>query len=133
MWRTPLPRTDADRDNAPRDMNATDLTSASPSFRQRLSAYLHERPRLRREIYLDGGALLVGLIALPFMIYLVGTLTLGAYESGGLGSFLADFFGGLFTGWLPALGVALGPLALVLFFRVVRFLWRRFLASSDPA
>lgn len=113
-------------------MNSPDTTATPNSFRQRLSAYLHERPRLRRELHLAGGALAVGLIALPLLIYVVGTSTLGAYESGGLGSFLADFFLGLFRLWLPAWGVALGPLALVLFFRAIRFIWRRFLARAEP-
>lgn len=113
-------------------MSSPDTIAAPHSFRQRLSAYLHERPRLRRELHFVGGALAVGLVALPLLIYLVGTLTLGAYESGGFGSFLADFFLGLFRGWLPAWGVALGPMALVLFVRAVRFIWRRFLARAAP-
>jgi hypothetical protein len=113
-------------------MSHPDTIAASPSFRQRYSAYLHERPRLRRELYLLGGALGVGLTALPLLIYLAGALTLGSYESGGLGSFLADFFLGLFRGWLPAWGVALGPLALVVFVRAARFIWRRFLTPAEP-
>ena len=80
-------------------MNSPDPT---PNARLRVSAYLERHPRLRRELYFAGGALAIGLFALPVLIYLVGTLTLGDYASGGFGSFLADYFSGLFSGWLPA-------------------------------
>jgi hypothetical protein len=126
-----LPRSDAARDNA-RDMNSPDAIPTH-SFGQRLSGYLQEHPRLRRELYLLGGSFLVGFIVLPLLIYLAGMLTLGPYASGGLGAFFADFFGGLFRGWAPAWGVALGPYALVLFVRAIRFILRRFLAPADPA
>lgn len=112
-------------------MSDTDSTTAAP-VRGRVSAYLQERPRLRRELGFAGGAFAAGFIALPLLIYLAGVLTLGNYESGNLGAFLADFFGGLVRGWPPAWGVVLGPYALILFLRLLRFVWRRFL-STQPA
>jgi hypothetical protein len=117
----------------PANMSASDSTATAPTLRQRTSAYLQERPRLRRELYFAAGALGAGFIALPLLIYLAGSLTLGNYESGGLGAFLADFFGGLFRGWPPAWGVVLGPYALVLFLRLCRLIWRRVLTRDDVA
>jgi len=111
-------------------MTSSDTTAGPPSFRERVSAYLHEHPRLRRELYFAVGALGAGLIALPLLIFLAGSLTLGAYESGRLGAFLADFYGGLVRGWLPVWGVVLGPYALLLFLRSSRFILRRFLTPT---
>jgi len=112
-------------------MPATETTAAAPTFRQRTAAYLEQRPRLRRELYIAGGALATGFFALPLLIYLAGTLTLGQYGTGNLGSFLADFFVGLFRGWLPVWGVVLGPYALVLFLRLCRLMLRRVLVARD--
>ncbi len=109
-------------------MNSPDPT---PRARQRVSAYLERRPRLRRELYFALGALGVGLFVLPVLIYLAGSLTLGNYASGGFGSFLADYFSGLFSGWLPVWGVVLGPYAVVLFLRGLRFVWKRFLTPAS--
>lgn len=114
-------------------MPATESTATAPTVRQRVSAYLQEHPRLRRELYFAGGALVTGFVALPLLIYLAGTLTLGKYETGALGAFLADFFGGLFRGWLPPWGVVLGPYLLVLFLRLARFTWRRLLSRQDAS
>ncbi len=114
-------------------MPATETTAPASTFRQRTSAYLQQHPRLRRELYIAGGALATGFFALPLLIYLAGSLTLGRYETGNLGSFLADFFGGLFTGWLPVWGVVLGPYALVLSLRLCRLVLRRVLVPRDDA
>lgn len=114
-------------------MPVTETTAAAPTFRQRCAAYLQQHPRLRRELYIGGGSLAVGFLALPLMIYLAGSLTLGQYQTGDLGSFLADFFGGLFRGWLPVWGVVLGPYTLVLFLRLCRLVLRRVLAPRDDA
>jgi len=112
-------------------MTEPDTTAAAPAFRQRLSSYLEARPRLRRELYFVGGALAVGLILMPILIYLAGSLTLGPYASGGFGSFLGDFFGGLFRGWLPVWGVVLGPYALIMLLRLVRLILKTYLAPTQ--
>jgi hypothetical protein len=103
---------------------------AVAAWRQRLADGLEQRPRLRRELYFAGGALLVGLVIVPIMIYVAGAATLGDYASGGFWSFLGDFYVHFFTGSPAAWVVALGPYALVLLLRGTRFVMRRLLA--DP-
>lgn len=103
----------------------------SPGLRARLSAELGRRPGLRRELWFAGGALFVGLIAVPLLIYVVGVLTLGPYASGGLGAFLADFFLGLVRGWPAAWAIVLGPYAGILLLRTTRLVLRRYLSSHE--
>lgn len=78
------------------------------------------RPRLGRELrffLLLGGA---GIVLLPFLVYFVGTLTLGPYE-GGLGSFLAKLYGDFVRLVPSAWALLLGPYVL---FWAVRLLTR---------
>lgn len=86
-------------------------------------------PRLRREAWIAGGAILAGLILLPLMIYLAGRLTLGAYATGGLGAFLKDFYLGLFKGTPSIWCVVVGPYLFLSFFRGVLLVSRRYLSA----
>jgi hypothetical protein len=64
-------------------------------------------PALRRELRIGGLWLAFGLVAMPFLIYLAGVLTLGPYEGGlpaFLGSLLAAFFTLKPSAWLLVLG-----------------------------
>lgn len=83
-----------------------------------------DRPRtstaLARELryfLLVGG---VGLVALPFLVYLAGAATLGPY-AGGLGAFLATLYGDLVRFAPAAWALLLGP---YLLFQVLRWLTR---------
>jgi hypothetical protein len=77
-------------------------------------------PMWRRELRIAGLWFAFGLLAMPFLIYLAGLLTLGPYEGGllaFLGSLLAAFFTLKLTAWL----LVLGP---YLLFTAVRWLTR---------
>lgn len=124
----------ADRDNAPNDTPSQRplvnrpspiATDVNPQ-----ESFLQKHPRLRRELYILGGGLAAGLILMPVCVYIVGTLTLGPYFSGGWVTFFLDLFKGLFRGWWAAWVLVLGPYALVMFLRGTRQLYRRFLGSA---
>jgi hypothetical protein len=76
--------------------------------------------RARREVALFGGALALGLLVIPSLIWIIGRRTLGPYTHGdspqGLGplTLYADYFAGLAHGWLGYWAVALGPAVLLL-------------------
>jgi hypothetical protein len=77
-------------------------------------------PTWRRELRIAGLWFAFGLLAMPFLIYMAGVLTLGPYEGGllaFLGSLLAAFFTLKLTAWL----LVLGP---YLLFTAVRLLTR---------
>ncbi len=97
----------------------TTLAIRHESFPQR-------HPRLRRELFILGGALGTGLFLMPTLVYIIGLLTLGPYASGGWVALFGDLYEGLFRGRWAAWGVVLGPLALVCFVRGTRFLYRQF-------
>jgi hypothetical protein len=87
--------------------------------------------RTRRELIILGAALLFGLVAMPLLIWVVGSHVLGPYTHGqnahaGPFALLGDFFVGLGHGSAVFWSVALGPAALVvllrLFARAVRAL-----------
>lgn len=105
---------------------------SSPGLRQRFADSLENRPRLRRELNFLAGAFLVGIVLMPLLIYVAGVLTLGPYSSGGLGSFLGDFFLGLVRGWPAAWAIAIGPYAGVMLIRGARLILRRFLSAPEP-
>ncbi|MGC8517845.1 MAG: hypothetical protein ACP5P4_04865 [Steroidobacteraceae bacterium] len=76
--------------------------------------------RLRREAALLGGALALGVLVMPLLIWLAGHATLGPYTHGDSGpgygplTLYADYFSGLGHGWLLYWAVALGPLLVLL-------------------
>lgn len=85
----------------------------SPRWKQRLNAGTRREREWRWFRQLTG----FGLLALPLCVFVAGRLTLGAYEGGGLFSFLGHFYLDLLKLRLPAWGLVLGPWIL---FQVVR-------------
>ncbi|HET9107840.1 MAG TPA: hypothetical protein VFN79_11695 [Steroidobacteraceae bacterium] len=87
--------------------------------------------RARREIGIYAGALALGLLVIPLLIWLVGHRTLGPYTHGdnpqGLGplTLYADYFSGLAHGWLGYWAVAVGPALLLVVARLWLALLRR--------
>jgi hypothetical protein len=86
-------------------------------------------PWLRRELIVYGSALAVGLLLMPFLIWMVGNRMLGAYTHGqnaqaGPFALVGDYFVGLAHGSIIFWAVALGPALLILFVRVVIALFR---------
>jgi hypothetical protein len=94
------------------------------------------RARRRELIWLAvmGGG---GLFVMPFVIYLIGTRTLGPYEGGGLGSFLGGLYGDFFHLHWGAWALLIGPYLLTLLIRWLLLSWRRRrpdeAASAPPA
>jgi hypothetical protein len=82
-------------------------------------------PRQERELWLAGGAVAFGLLVLPFLIYLAGSITLGPYESGSVWLYLLDFLKGLMRPHLAYWLIALGPYLLILLLRGLLALRRR--------
>jgi hypothetical protein len=79
-----------------------------------------QRHRLRFELIFSGIWLLVGLIAMPALIFSVGASLLGPYgDSGRLGRFYGDFLGDLAEPSVRAWAIALGPLALITILRLI--------------
>jgi hypothetical protein len=79
---------------------------------------------LRRELIVYGVALAIGLILMPFLIWIVGNRMLGPYThgqnlQGGPFALLGDFFVGLAHGSIVFWAVALGPALLLAFVRAV--------------
>lgn len=87
--------------------------------------------RTRRDMVLFGGALALGLLVVPLLIWIVGQRTLGPYTRGddphGMGplALYGDYFAGLAHGWLGYWAVALGPAALLLLGKLWLALVRR--------
>jgi hypothetical protein len=80
-------------------------------------------PRIRRELCIYGGALLVGLVLMPFLIWFAGNRVLGPYghgqnPRGGPFALFADYYVGLFHGSAVFWAVALGPAVLLLLGRL---------------
>ncbi len=104
--------------------------SGSPGPLARAQAFSSDI-RTRREVALFGGALVLGLLVIPLLIWIVGHRTLGPYTRGddphGLGplALYGDYFSGLAHGWLGYWVVALGPAVLILLARLWLGLWRR--------
>lgn len=123
-----------DRDNAlndtPSQRPLVNRPSPTATDVNPQESFLQKHPRPRRELYILGGSLAAGLILMPVCVYIVGTLTLGPYFSGGWVTFFVDLFKGLFRGWWAAWVLVLGPYALVMFLRGMRQLYRRFLGPA---
>jgi hypothetical protein len=102
--------------------------SPGPLARARLFG---TQTRARRELSLLGGALALGLLVMPLLIWIVGQRTLGPYTHGddprrlGALGLYGDYFSGLAHGWLGYWTVALGPAALLLAARLWLALLRR--------
>jgi hypothetical protein len=100
----------------------TDLMTESagkPATPARAQAFRVET-RTQREAVLLGGALALGLLVIPLVIWIVGHRALGPYTRGddphGLGplALYGDYFSGLAHGSLGYWAVAMGPALLIL-------------------
>lgn len=104
--------------------------SGAPGPLARAHAFTPETST-RRELAIYAGALALGLLVIPLLIWLVGHRTLGPYTRGdnaqGLGplALYADYFSGLAHGWLGYWAVAVGPALLLLLARLWLALLRR--------
>ncbi len=68
------------------------------------------------------GAVLLGVVVVPLLIWVVGSRILGPYTHGnnsqaGPMALLGDFYEGLSKGWLSYWLVAVGPLVIIVFAR----------------
>jgi hypothetical protein len=73
----------------------------------------------RRSAFWMLGALLFGLLVLPFLVHLTGRTLLGPYSDGGAGAFFTDYLRGLLTFRWYSWVLALGPLLIVAFWRIL--------------
>jgi hypothetical protein len=78
-----------------------------------------------RELLTLALCLAVGLLLMPPLIWLVGSLELGPYANGGLGGLLRDYYLALAQGSLAQWLVALGPYAAVWLLRGLRIWFHR--------
>lgn len=83
------------------------------------------QPALSFEGITLGLCLIVGLLVMPALIYLAGSLVLNAYANGGLFALYGDFLGGLAEGRPSCWIVLLGPFAFLSLFRLFRFVLRK--------
>jgi hypothetical protein len=96
-----------------------------------------ELPRTRREAAIFGAALSIGLLVMPFLIWLAGSRVLGPYTHGqnphaGPLALLADYWVGLAHGSAVFWVVAIGPAVLLLLLRlVIALLYARPGARAD--
>ena len=79
---------------------------------------------IRREILTVLLCLGIGLLLMPWLIWAVGSNTLGAYTNGGPFSLWRDFLVGLGHGSLAFWLVALGPYVALWLWRALRWGWR---------
>ena len=82
--------------------------------------------RLNRNLLWPAAALLFAATVLPFLVYYTGTQTLGPYANGGPLQFVGDFYASLAHLRSAAWTLLLGPVALVVFWRILVVLaWPR--------
>jgi hypothetical protein len=86
-------------------------------------------------LILLAGAVLLGLVVVPLLIWVVGNRILGPYTHGnnlhaGPMALLGDFYEGLSKGWLSYWIVAVGPLVIIVF---VRAAWELIVPKRDAA
>lgn len=83
------------------------------------------QPPLKFEAITVGAALLAGLLLMPALIYLAGSLTLREYANGGFFALYGDFYENLFRFESSPWIVVAGPLAFLLLFRLFRLILRK--------
>jgi hypothetical protein len=98
----------------------TDAASDDPSTTAPVAGDPARRSRYRRELLYLGFIGGFGVLILPFLVYLAGAATLGAYE-GGLPSFLGKLYGDFVRLSPAAAALLLGP---YLLFQGLRLLTR---------
>jgi len=86
--------------------------------------------RPKRELALLLLGLLLGLLAMPLLVWGAGMLALGPYANGGFGALLGDFLGGLARGSLACWLVLAGPYLVLSLFRLLRLTLQGIAARS---
>jgi hypothetical protein len=110
------------------------ITAAPPSVEENSVGAAHpsqadlNRAHLRRELWWALGSLGFGLLILPGVIYLVGTMLLGPYGGGAngaghVGSFYGDVFRGLAAPAMSAWSIVLGPIVVIVLMRLILIRW----------
>lgn len=94
-------------------------------IRSRVQAIAHPKSLLGREFAIAAGALAFGMVAVPWLVWGIGRLTLGPYAHGGPFGLWGDFFRGLLAGSPAFWAVLLGPYVLLLAGRALRWAARR--------
>jgi hypothetical protein len=89
-----------------------------------LALYYRSARGLWRELLAIGICLIIGVIAMPCLIFIAGRLVLGPYGHGNLFALWQDFLQSLLTGSHAAWFIALGPYLLFWILRAGRHLLR---------
>lgn len=76
------------------------------------------------EIAAAAFCLAIGAGLMPVLIFYAGAATLGKYDGASLEKLFSSIYDGLGRSSLPAWTVLLGPYALYLLFKVLRWWWR---------
>ena len=92
---------------------------------ERARAYYTSLSPPKYEALTLGMAVLVGLLIMPALIYLVGSLSLREYANGGLFALYVDFFKGLFEPRPSCWIVVAGPFVMLCLFRIFRLILRK--------
>lgn len=82
-------------------------------------------PRLKFEAVTLGLAVLVGLLVMPVLIYLAGSIALREYAHGGVFALYLDYFKGLVRLQPSFWAVLAGPYAFLMLFRAFRWILRK--------
>jgi hypothetical protein len=91
----------------------------------RSRAWYFSQPTLNFEAITLGVMVLVGILVMPALIYLAGSLVLNAYANGGLFTFYADFLKGLVEFRASCWIVLAGPFVFLTLFRLFRLILRK--------
>ena len=76
-------------------------------------------------LWLLAAGVAAGLLLLPAVIYLAGSMLLGGYEGGSLSGQYGSIYRGLANGNWASWIVVLGPFLLILLYRALLAWWRR--------
>jgi hypothetical protein len=83
-----------------------------------------------RELALLALGLLIGLLAMPLLILIAGTASLGPYANGGYSALLGDFLGELAQGSLASWIVLASPYLILSLLRLLRLTLRSIAARG---
>ena len=83
------------------------------------------QPTISFEAVTLGLAVLFGLLIMPALIYIAGSLVLNAYANGGVFALYFDFLKGLFEPRPSCWIVLLGPFVFLTVFRICRLVLRK--------
>ena len=101
-------------------MPACPKESLLPNPLVRFRSFWSAQSPLRRNLLAVAIALAFGLLVLPWLIWMAGSVALGPYAGGNALHFIGDFFAGLAHGELAFWLIVLGP---PLFLILARLLW----------